>query len=129
MDDNPHERFLARTCYESAECSYPWLEFGGAQGLLAYLDEVEVGGALMPALVLCDISMPEVDGFDLVRKLRRRASFEVLPVVVMVTNSERAADREAALKSGARDCFSKPFGLDDYSALLANVVGKYAQGG
>ncbi len=70
--------------------------------------------AARPALVVLDLGLPDMDGQDVIRKLRE---WSAVPVIVL---SVRAAEREkvAALDAGANDYVTKPFGIAE---LLARV--------
>ncbi|MEO5347338.1 MAG: response regulator [Magnetococcus sp. YQC-9] len=58
-------------------------------------------------LVLMDIQMPEMDGFEVTRRIRADDRFAALPVVAMTAHA-MASDREKALSSGMQDHISKP---------------------
>jgi two-component system KDP operon response regulator KdpE len=79
----------------------------GVEALQVFLD-------VNPALVITDLAMPEMDGVELTREIRRRASTPV--IVVSVRNQEREKIR--ALDEGADDYITKPFAIQE---LLARV--------
>ena len=67
-----------------------------------------------PDLVLLDLMLPEVDGFELCRQIRERSS-----VGIVVVSARRAeTDKVRALNLGADDYLTKPFGIDE---LLARI--------
>lgn len=68
-------------------------------------------------LVLLDIVMPEMDGYEVCRRIRSVPATEFLPVVMITASGNQ--QRLAALESGADDFVSKPF---DQSELLARVA-------
>ena len=67
-----------------------------------------------PDVVLLDLGLPDIDGLELIRRIRREAS---TPIVIL---SGRYAEREKveALDRGADDYVTKPFGLDELHARL-----------
>lgn len=67
-----------------------------------------------PSLVITDLAMPEMDGIELTRAIRQRASTPI--IVVSVRNQEQEKIR--ALDEGADDYITKPFGIQE---LLARV--------
>ncbi len=77
------------------------------------LEKVEVE---LPDLVLLDIQMPEMDGYEVCRRLRANPATQFLPVV-MVTSSD-AEVRVTAMEAEADDFITKPF---DQQELLARV--------
>ena len=74
-------------------------------------------------LVLSDIHMPEMDGFELIRQLRRNESFKDLPVVFITTeaNEDRLAE---LLQLGARAYLRKPFRPEEMRSVLGRVMGE-----
>ena len=68
-----------------------------------------------PDIVLLDLMLPEVDGFDLCRQIRERSSVAV--IVVSARGGER--DKVTALNMGADDYMTKPFSVEE---LLARIT-------
>jgi DNA-binding response OmpR family regulator len=70
-----------------------------------------------PGLVLLDVMLPHVDGFELVRVIRAQAGWETTPVI-MLTAKNQEADIVRALDAGANDYIVKPFQPNE---LLARI--------
>ncbi len=105
-DDPPVRRMLARTI--GAE-GYVVGEAGdGAQALVAVESDA-------PDLVVLDVTMPGLDGFEVCRQMRQRG---VETPVILVTARGAVADRVAGLDAGADDYLAKPF---DSGELLARI--------
>ncbi len=68
-----------------------------------------------PDIVLLDLMLPAVDGFELCREIRQRSPVGI--IVVSARGGER--DKVTALNSGADDYMTKPFGIDE---LLARII-------
>lgn len=82
-------------------------------------EALEEIGAHRPGAVLLDISMPEVDGLSVCRRMRARQDHT--PVLVLTARSE-VSDRVSGLDAGADDYLSKPFSLDELLARLRALL-------
>lgn len=78
---------------------------------------VEAAVLRPPDLILLDIHMPRMDGFGVVRSLRARHEFALLPVI-LVTAMHAAEDKVRGLDAGATDFVTKPY---DRAELLARI--------
>ncbi|EKD27735.1 MAG: Sensor protein [uncultured bacterium] len=70
-----------------------------------------------PDIILLDIMMPEISGFEVLKKLRIEKKTHLIPVV-MITSLKETADKIKALEAGCDDFISKPF---DTAELLARI--------
>jgi len=82
------------------------------------LDALEQLAEERPALVLSDIEMPRMDGFDLVRNIRSDARLRDL-TVIMITSRIAQKHREHAAEVGVDHYLGKPYAEDDLLALVA----------
>jgi class 3 adenylate cyclase/CheY-like chemotaxis protein len=73
-----------------------------------------------PDLVLLDLQMPGIDGYEVCRRLRADPATSFLPIV-MVTSSE-GEDRVAAIEAGADDFIQKPFNQQELLARVRSLV-------
>ena len=80
-----------------------------------------LAGAEHPDLIITDISMPELDGLELVRQLRAQSEFATLPILVLTAFGREQLDE--AITAGASRGLNKPVHfdglLDDVRELLA----------
>ncbi|MCY7322880.1 MAG: response regulator [Phormidesmis sp. CAN_BIN36] len=77
---------------------------------------------LKPDLILCDIAMPELDGYEICAMLRKSTAFRQTPIV-MLTGKDGFIDRVKARMVGATDYLTKPFGESELLMLLEKYVG------
>ena len=68
-----------------------------------------------PALVILDLGLPDIDGHDLLRRIRHRE--EKLPIIVLSSRGDEAG-KVAALDLGADDYVTKPFGMEELFARM-----------
>lgn len=106
VEDEPQYRFLIQLNLEASGYAVVLAE-DARTGLARVVDAA-------PDLVLLDIMLPDFDGMELCRQIRR---FSAIPIV-MLTARAGQKDVVAGLNAGADDYVTKPFGVDE---LLARI--------
>ncbi|MBC7620381.1 MAG: response regulator [Candidatus Saccharibacteria bacterium] len=82
----------------------------GVQGL-------EVMGLHQPDLVLCDVMMPQMNGFEVLEHMRRNVAFVHTPVIFLTASADRESMTHG-LELGAQDYVTKPFSLPELTGLI-----------
>ena len=75
-----------------------------------------------PDLILCDIAMPELDGYEICAMLRKATAFRQTPII-MLTGKDGFIDRVRARMVGATDYLTKPFGENELLMLVEKYAG------
>jgi putative two-component system response regulator len=109
VDDSKSIRHVIEACLTGIDCEVRF----AADGLTA-LAAIESDP---PDLVLLDVQMPGMDGYEVCRRIRADSRFRLLPVV-MITARTHTHDRIKALEYGADDFMTKPF---ERAELVARV--------
>ncbi|ABU60461.1 MULTISPECIES: response regulator transcription factor [Roseiflexus] len=110
VDDEPGLRDLLRINLEHEGFSVIEAE-SGAQGLQMVRDQ-------HPDLMILDVMMPEMDGWEVCRRLRE---FSQMPVL-MLTARTQSKDIVTGLESGADDYLTKPFNMDELTARIRALL-------
>lgn len=76
-----------------------------------------------PDLIICDIMMPEIDGYHLLELLRHETCFECTPFVFLTASAEKSEIRKG-LDAGANDYITKPFDADELIQLMVKYLGE-----
>jgi len=71
-------------------------------------------------LLVTDLNMPNMDGFELIRALRDNAEYRDLPVIILTSQNDQAS-RDTGAKLGVRSYLVKPFSLE----MIQYEVSKY----
>lgn len=90
------------------DLGYEVREAGNGQEALDVLDAEKAAGQSGMNLLLADWNMPEMNGFDLLKRLRQSPDLASLPVVMVTTETEME-QMSAALAAGANEYVMKPF--------------------
>ncbi|MBF0468379.1 MAG: response regulator [Desulfamplus sp.] len=72
---------------------------------------------LMPDIILMDIMMPVMDGYETMRRIRSNTKFQTLPIIAL-TAKAMASDRDECIRCGANDYLSKPLDTSKLLTLL-----------
>jgi len=83
-------------------------------------EAIETIPVCKPALVLCDLLMPDHDGFDLIKRLRAQAV--AIPVIAVTAHLAQNA-REKAIAAGFDDFVTKPFDVEAMLQLIHRCAG------
>lgn len=73
-------------------------------------------------LMLLDVLMPGMNGFDLAKRIRCESDFKDVPII-MVTTLSNTEDRQTAIRAGANDFLSKPVDRNELEARLNSLLG------
>jgi two-component system chemotaxis response regulator CheY len=75
------------------------------------------------ALIILDVNMPEMDGFELLRRVKANPLYKPIPVMMLTTESERSRIIEA-IQAGAVNYICKPFQQEDLTVKIAESLGE-----
>ena len=83
------------------------------------LQAIEQAKALLPDLILLDLSLPEVDGWEVARRLKAESCTARIPIIA-VTALAMVGDRERCLEAGASDYLTKPLHLGELATKISH---------
>lgn len=75
----------------------------------------------LPDLIISDVMMPEMDGFEMVDQLRKDPAINFIPII-MLTGKDTKVDTVKGLDLGANDYIVKPFDMDEFKARVRSML-------
>ncbi|MFN3950949.1 MAG: PleD family two-component system response regulator [Thermaurantimonas sp.] len=75
----------------------------------------------IPDVVIADLNMPEIDGFEYIKRVRESAFFQDIPLIVL-SGEDSSTERIKCLKLGANDYLIKPFNPEELALRINNLV-------
>jgi CheY-like chemotaxis protein len=108
VDDDEDYYYLAKEAFQEAGLteSFSWVK--GGEELFQYLE------TKTPSIILLDLNMPRMDGFEVLKRMKQDPRFRRIPVVILTT-SKADADAIRSYDLGAASFISKPI---DFSRLV-----------
>jgi CheY-like chemotaxis protein len=73
-------------------------------------------------MILMDIMMPDMDGFEAINEIKKLQELSSIPIVT-ITAQAMPGDREKCIAAGANDYLSKPVNIDQLMALIRHYLG------
>ena len=110
VDDDPRNTFALATVLEDKNMEIVAADNGNeALELLAEHPDI--------AIILMDIMMPEMDGYESIREIRKQPRYHKLPIIALTAKAMKG-DRAKCLEAGANDYLSKPVDTDKLISLM-----------
>ncbi len=123
-EDDENDIFLMGRAFERAGIPNPLVTVRNGQEAIDYLAGkgryAQRDKYPLPGVLLLDLKMPWMDGFDVLNWMRTQPQFNALPVVVL-TSSKVQADIDKTREMGVYDYRVKPHGFEDLVRLLDDV--------
>jgi two-component system cell cycle response regulator DivK len=114
IEDNEQNRYLVTFLLERHGFELEWAA-DGLRGL-------EMAQARPPDIVLLDIQLPTMDGYEVARRLRAMAGLRDTPIIA-VTSYAMVGDREKCLAAGCSGYIEKPINPDTFAAEVGRLAG------
>jgi CheY-like chemotaxis protein len=114
VEDEEHNRALMRSVVEDVLGGEARVCEDGQHGIAAALERP-------PALILLDLMLPNVSGWEVARRLREHPQTRAVPIIA-VSALARTQEREAALHAGCDAYLTKPFTPDELTRLISTTM-------
>ena len=116
IDDDEDDRFFMQHAFKAdSSLTQVHLAAGGQQAL-----DLLSSTQLLPDVILLDLNMPIMNGFEILGHLKQSVLYQSVPVVILTT-SEATADKERARQLGATEFITKPTTYSGLSAIANRI--------
>jgi signal transduction histidine kinase/ActR/RegA family two-component response regulator len=119
VEDQPSNQVLMAEYLESLGYLIELICDG--QTMLETIESNLITETSLPDLILMDIQLPQIDGFELIRRIKAHPLWQGVPVVA-VTALAMTGDRDRCLAAGAATYLSKPFKLAELSSTIKSII-------
>lgn len=123
VEDDPNRVVLTRHALEQSGFTNPVLVAKDGVEALELLFDAEGEPGALPGLILLDLKLPRMDGFQVLDRVRADERTRNLPVVVLTSSSEDS-DRQACYRRGANSYITKPVDYDEFIETIEQI-GRY----
>ena len=121
MEDEESDRLILELGFQKARLTHPVVIVRDGQEAVDYLSGarqfVDRSAHPLPGLLILDLKMTRMNGFDVLLWLATQPQFKALPEVVLSSSSDDS-DMKKARQLGAREYFVKPHNLDDLVRIV-----------
>jgi CheY-like chemotaxis protein len=125
-DDDP-TYFLVQTAIDEADLPLKLIRVADGEDALMFLaHRGAYAGSPRPDLVLLDLNLPRVSGFEVLLRVKSELALTSIPFLV-VTNSCAVSDRERSMRLGARAFYTKPNSFDGLMELMRDIFRKQTE--
>jgi twitching motility two-component system response regulator PilG len=117
IDDSATVRKIVETCLRRE--GFDVLGFPDGVEAMRWLTEP---GAVVPDLVVLDIGLPKMDGYEVARRLKTKAQFSNT-VIIMLSRRDGMIDKLKGRLAGAKDYLTKPFKTQEIISVVESHLG------
>jgi CheY-like chemotaxis protein len=121
IEDNPDHAILTKKVLEDNRVSNKvYLCSDGAEALDFVYCRGKYSDAPRPGLILLDVKLPRIDGFEVLMKLKSDPALKAIPIV-MLTTSARDEEIARGYEEGANSYVTKPVKFDEFTEKIRNI--------
>jgi CheY-like chemotaxis protein len=122
VEDSSSDAYLLQEVFatQTKEAEIHWVH-DGYEALEYLLQNNKYAQANRPDLILLDLNMPRISGFEVLKRVKDNSHLVTIPVII-ITTSRDPLDHTQCKSLGADMCLTKPHALKDYEALVNQLM-------
>jgi CheY-like chemotaxis protein len=130
-EDEESDRMILELAFARAQLPHPLAIVRDGEEAVDYLSGkgryADRSAHPLPGLLVLDLKMPRMNGFDVLAWLTKQPEFKQIPVVVLSSSGDEL-DMNKARQLGAREYFVKPHSLDELIAIARQMQARWLSG-
>ena len=119
IDDDVDDILFLTDAFLEKKCGYDILSFQNAAD--AFFELANLNPEKFPILVITDLNMPGMNGFEFLKQMKAHKTLNRIPVVIS-SNSSLESNKATCMQLGAKAYFVKPFAFKDYLPFVEEVL-------
>lgn len=121
VEDNPDDVLITKRAFSKGKIRNKlYIVNNGVEAVKFLNKEEEYKDVPIPSLIMLDINMPLMNGFDVLREIKKNEKLRRIPII-MLTTSERDKDIDTAYSLGANNYIVKPVSFQKFIDVVVNV--------
>ena len=117
VDDNPDVRFSVKLGLEDLDASYAVITAESGDKCLEFLKNNQI-----PDIILLDIMMPRVDGWNVFAKVKEKLEWRNIPIIFLTAKTDDYSKGFGSIS--ADDYVEKPFDIEDLKKRIDNILNR-----
>lgn len=121
IEDNPGDVILTRHALKKAKITNNLIVAKSGEEALTMLNQEDsYAGLDLPDLILLDLNLPGISGFDLLKSVKNSDKFKNIPIIIL-SSSHSEQDKTKGEKGSAQGYLTKPLNVDQLSQILQQI--------
>lgn len=118
-DDNGHAMLIARNL-ERNGIDFPMIRFTDGQETVEYLERTRLKEPERAFIMILDLNLPRMDGFEVLRRVKNEKAFENIPVIILST-TDNPREIERCQLAGCSSYFVKPVEYEEFKKTVSRL--------
>jgi len=118
VDDNAADLLITDIVFQRSQLTNPIALLDSGEAAVAHLGKIATQGLPPPALVMLDVNMYGITGFDVLRFIRQQEAFSEQPPVALLTSSDSQTDKQRSVELGANAFLAKKSGVAPFIEMI-----------
>lgn len=120
-EDNPDDIMITQKAWKEGQITNPLYIVNNGEEAIEFLNKKgSYNDAPSPSLLLLDLKMPRMDGFEVLSKIKGDDRFRKMPIIVLTT-SDREEDIERAYDLGCNSFICKPMNFENFVKVMIEI--------